>query len=281
MKIFKNETFLSVLYLILAFVMGICIFAFSIFTTLRLTVFTPGFLSETLNQSEYYTDLCDEITDSLMDIGDASGLDKSFFDNFVDEVLVREDVQSYIDAFYSGNSLKVDSSNFEKALKAALEKYEEDNGLDKKDFSEENINYFVEEASKIYVQNVELNYFPYIQEKAIKYTSKLNIYIAVTGVVMLISLLLIIFTNKWKHIAVRYIYYGTASSGLFMLLIPIVVFLSGVIDRITILTRSLNDMYTACINSVFTVILTVAILLIVVSALLWILHNVLRKRALN
>ncbi len=281
MKIFKNKTFISVLYLILAFSLGFCIFACSVFSTLRFTLFNSGFLSDTLNQTDYYTDLCDEITDSLMDIGDASGLDKSFFEDFVDEVLVRKDVQSYVDAFYSGSKLEVDSSNFEDALRTALEQYEDENGLDESDFSEENVDYFVEEASKIYVQNVEINYFPMIQKTVMKYTSKLNVYITVTAIITLAILLILIFTNKWKHIAVRYIYYGTASAGLFMLIIPTAVFLSGVINKITILTRSLNDMYTACIQSVFMVILIVAVVLIVISAMLWILHNILRKRVSN
>ncbi len=281
MKIFKNKTFISILYLILAFIMGLCIFACSVFSALRFTLFNSGFLSDTLNQTDYYTDLCDEITDSLMDIGDASGLDKSFFEDFVDEVLVRKDVQRYVDAFYSGSKLEVDSSSFEDALRTALEKYEDENGLDESDFSDKNVDYFVEEASKIYVQNVELNYFPQIQKTVMKYTSKLNLYITVTAIVTLAVLLILIFTNKWKHIAVRYIYYGTASAGLFMLIIPIAVFLSGVIDRITILTRSLNDMYTACIQSVFTVILIIAVVLIVISIALWVLHNVLRKRVSN
>ena len=281
MAIFKNEKLTTVMYLVLSLIMRLCILCCSLFSALKFTVFSPRFLTETINSTNYYKDLCDEITDDLKNIGDASGLDKSFFEDFTDEVLVRKDVQYYIDDFYSGKKLKVNTLGFQKALRSALDQFINKKGLTEKDYSEESINNFVKEATNIYASDIEIAYFPQIQKTFLSYNTKLNIGIAVTLILIVGITLLFIFTNKWKHIAIRYIYYSTASAGLVALLIPVLVFASGLISKITIINRSLNDLYTACLNSVFFTLLFVALALLAISGFLWVLHNKTRKSVSN
>lgn len=79
-RIFRNKTVKNILYAVLSFVLSVSIVGVALSSLLRFTVLNNSFLTDALNNSNYYTDLCDEITDDLMDIGDASGLDKSFFE---------------------------------------------------------------------------------------------------------------------------------------------------------------------------------------------------------
>jgi hypothetical protein len=279
MKIFENKTFVTIMSLILSFVMGFGLFACSVFFSVKFTFFSPSFLTETLNNTHYYQDLCDEITDNLKDLGDASGLDKSFFEGFVDEVLVRKDVQAYIDDFYSGNKPKVNPSDFQKELRGAIEKYIGKSGIDSGSLSEDNINYFIKNASDIYVSNIEIAYFSQLQSFFVKYNSRLNIAIVITLIVVIAIALIFIFTNEWKHIALRYIYYATASAGLLSLILALTAYFSGFISKLTVLTRSLKDMYTACFNSALIVTFVISIVLLAISAFLWVMHNRLRKKA--
>ncbi len=281
MSILNNQKFTTAMYLILSFILGLCVFFCSILFSLRFTVFSPSYLTDTINSTDYYKDLCGEITDDLLNIGDASGLDKSFFEDFVDEVLVRKDVQYYIDDFYAGKKLEVNSSDFQKSLRTALDRYINQKSLTAEDFSEKSINEFVKEADEIYVSHIELTYFSQIQKAFLSYSFKINIYIGITLAVTIAVILLFFFTNKWKHIAVRYIYYATASAGLVTLIIPVVVFFSGIISKITIISRSLNDLYTACLSSVFTTLIFIGGALIAISGFLLVLHSKMRKNALN
>lgn len=264
---------------VLSFVMGLCFVAGSMLALVRGTVMNSGFLSETLNNSGYYSDLCDEIADSLVDIGDASGLDESFFDDFVDEVLVREDVQSYIDAFYAGEKLKVNTTKFSDSLEVALSQYMSANGLNPDAYDQKSLDYFIKEASKIYSNKIEVSYLGAIQKGMLGLSFKFNIIIAVLAVIVAGIAVVLFITTEWKHLAVRYIYYGTGAAGLFMLAVPAVVFVSGIIGRITIITRSLNDLYVSCITAVFKDMLIVALVLLVVSAALLVIHNKLRAQA--
>ncbi len=279
MNITKNPKFKPVMYTILSFIMGICILGCALLATARFTVLNPDFYIDRLTKTDYYADLGDEITESLVDIGNASGIDESFFNNLVDDVTLRKDVENYITAFFSGESLKINTSEFQKTIRTALDNYISRKSIDPSTVSESSINNFVKEATNIYVSNVQLKYFSQIQKSVLGYIPKVNILIFVTALIAVAIALFIFFTNEWKHIAIRHIYYSTASAGLFLLIIPAIVFLSGMISKLTVLTRSLNDMYTAMLKAVFIVILVIAVLLIVISAALWIIHSSMRKKA--
>lgn len=278
---FKNQKFTTAMYLVLSLIMGICIFFCAIFSSLKFTFFSPSFLTETLNSTNYYKDVCAEITDDLVNLGDASGLDKSFFEDFVDEVMVRKDVQYYINDFYAGEKLKVNTLDFQKALRTALDQFINKKGLTENDFSQESVNNFVKEASDIYASDIEIAYFPQIQKSINKYNTRLIIFMAAALALFAVIAAVIIFTNKWKHIAVRYIYYSTASAGLLTVAVPVTVLLSGTVSKIAILNRSLNDLYTAGLQSLLYTILFIGLALIVLSGFLWVLHNKLRKNVSN
>ncbi|MCH5298547.1 MAG: hypothetical protein J1E96_02170 [Ruminococcus sp.] len=276
MNFIKNKTVGSILYIILSFILSVCLVACGICSLIRFSVFTPGFLLDCLNGSAYYTDLCDEITDDLLNIGDASGLDKSFFENFVDEVLVREDIQKYVEDFYAGNKMTVDTTNFEESLDEALAKYQSENNIT--DAPKESLDYFVKEAAKIYAQNIKITYFNSIQKKMLEYKTKFTLYSIASGILALAIAAFIFFTSEWKHKAFRYFYYSICGAGLFTLLIPAAVFASGILGKIAILSRSLNDMYTAVFNSLFVEMAICAAAMFIVSLILLIVHGKLRKK---
>ena len=276
MKFIKNKTVGNILYIIISFILSVCLIACTMCSLIRFTVFTPGFLEDCLNSSAYYTDLCDEITDDLMNIGDASGLDKSFFDDFVDEVLVREDIQKYVEDFYSGNKLKVNTESFEENLDKALVKYQAKNNIT--DAPKESIDYFIKEAARIYSQHIKITYFNFLQKKMLEYRTKFTIYVIVSGALVLAIAAFIFFTCEWKHKAMRYLYYGTCTAGLITLLIPAAVFASGILGKIAILSRSLNDLYTAVLNSLFVDMIICAVAMFVISVALLIVHGKLRKK---
>lgn len=278
-KFLSNEKVKKILYGILAFVLGLCITLGSICAILRFTVLNKGFLSDTLNNSNYYTDLCDEITDDLINLGDASGLDKSFFEGFIDEVFVREDVQDYINKFYSGEKLKVNPRHFNESLRAALDTYIQSKHMSSKDYSQSNVNYFINEATKIYTKNIELKYFDAIQNIMAKYSQRLTVALVVCCIIAVAACLVFIFTNQWKHKSIRYIAYSVGASALLTLIIPLSVYISGALNKLTIISRSLNDMYTTCLNSLLVDVMIVSGVLFIFYAALIILHNKIRTKA--
>ena len=277
-KFFSKTGVKKVCYAVLTFILSLCIVGAAMSSLVRFTLLNDGFLSDVLNNSNYYIDLCDEITDDLKDIGDASGLNKSFFEGFINEVFVREDVQDYINKFYKGEKLTVDSTHFDESLRSALDKYIRSNGIDNK-YSQSSVNYFIKEATKIYVKHIELKYFDMLQKLAMDYSSKMTILMIVSFIVAAGISLLMIFTNEWKHKAVRYIAYATGAAALFTLCIPTAVYLSGALGKITIISRSLNDMYMSCFNTILADMFIISGVLFVLFATLILIHGKIRIKA--
>lgn len=91
--------------------------------------------------------------------------------------------------------------------------------------------------------------------------------------------LLMIFTNEWKHKGVRCIAYSTGAAALFTLIIPAVVYITGIPGKITIISRSLSDMYLTCLNTILTDMFIISGVLFVLFAALILIHNKMRKKA--
>lgn len=234
-------------------------------------------MTDVLNSSSYYNDLCIEITDELTDLGDASGLDRSFFENLVDEVTVRKDVQSYIDNFYRGKKLTVITSNFEDNLRNALRVYTDKNNINITD--EKNIDYFVSKACKIYAKSVRITYLDSLQ-KLLKKADGIFTAVLIVSVLLAAGIVVVLLmTNEWKHKSVRYIYTATASSGLLLVSFPLIVYISGALKRLSVLSRSLSDLYGAMLKGFLNDILVIGIVFIVISAALWIAHNHIRRKS--
>ena len=278
MKLFKNIKFQKFLYICLSLLLAFCLVGVSVFTLLECTIFNKSYLGEVLNNSQYYVDLCDEIQGDLVDIGNASGLNKKFFDDFVDEVMVRENVQNYLDMFYSGQKPTVDTKNFERSLRSAIEKYEVKQGINPENVSEESIDYFISEAAKIYSKNIKITYFDAIQKDFMKWSKRILIFDLIFALLGIGLAVVIFLTQKWKHKAIRYFYYSTAATGLFLIIIPIAVYFSNIISKIAILSRSLNDMYISCLNNIFMNVSIIAVIFLIISAVLIVIHNHLRKK---
>lgn len=276
-KLLKKLSLKKVLYAVITFILALCLVFGSLITVVRITFFNASFLSDTLNSSQYYKDLCVEITDNLTDLGDASGLNKSFFEGFVSEVLVREDVQSYITNFYEGKPLKVNTSKFDESLQTALKKYIKTNNI--KDVNEENLEYFSAKACKIYADSIKIKYFSSIQDLINNNTGLLTALIVILALISAAICVILIVTNEWKHKALRYIYTAVSSAGLFLLILPISVFASGVIGHIAIMSRSLSDMYTSILYTVLSDMIVISIVLIVIGIALWVIHSRVRRKS--
>jgi hypothetical protein len=146
------------------------------------------------------------------------------------------------------------------------------------DYSEKNVDYFVNEATKIYAANIKINYLGAIQKTALKLDKALTIATIVLGVLSLAVLLFIFFSIKWKHKALRYIYYAFCSAGLFIASIPAAIFATGFIGKIAILSKSLNDLYTGILNSLFTDMLVMGGVLAVIALATAVLSFVIRRK---
>lgn len=270
-----KSRFRSVVYVLLSFVLSFILFSTVICSTLMATVFNASFMLDSMNTSNYYTDKAAEITTSLTDLGYASGLKEEFFDDLVDELLVNSDTKVYIENYYAGVSAKIDKTPFEQRFNEKLDEYIEENNI--QSVSSDHRERLVQEASKIYANSIMLPFFgtifPYF--KAIK--SSLPFVIAGLVVVAAVICIVFVFTNKWKHRAVKYICYATSGTFLTLIAIPAYLYFSNLIANMNVASRAFYNVILQATGSIEVFILVLSVLFLLISIALFVRHSVMRK----
>lgn len=271
----------KIVYTILAFLLSMLIFFFTLLVILQSTFLNKNFILNEINDTNYYTDLSSEITEGLINLGNASGIDESFFTGIVDEVTLRENVSSYIKGFYSGKDPSIDSAAFQSQLTTKLEQYIKDNNLKVSDEAQAGLETFIREACDIYINRIEL---PYLGLAAGYFHKLLNPVLYVTiaaGILILLIGIIIIATNRWKHRAYRYLSYSTIGAFLMTLAVPILVYVIDKLDKLALQSQALFNLYYTCVTSFLNSFFYAAVLLALLSALFIFLHSRNRKRAIR
>lgn len=261
------------LYGLLSFLLAFVLFLLSVFIILETTVFSQDYMISKMGESGYYAMVKDELKSELKSLGNASGLNESFAEGFVQSLDINEIELNYISAFYTGDTTLVDTTEFKQQLYAALDSYMDENGINKSSVSQENLSYFVNQASEIYVTQISIPFFSFVANYIYKASTPVLIITISLAAVALIITLIIVFTNKFKHRRFRYLCYGFTSTFLAVTVIPIVVLLSGKISQINLNTRSLYNLFVSYANGVFMYFFIFSAILLVLSVLCFILYR--------
>lgn len=235
-------------YSFVSFMLTLVLFLFSISVVIESTVFSKDYMLNVMSSNGYYLMVEDELLSSMKSLGNASGLKEEFSENFVKEIDVQRNINDYISAFYSGDSTLVDTTSFKQQLYNALDKYISDNNIDKNTVSGENITYFVDKATEIYVNEISIPFFSTVANYIYKAQTPFLIITIGLGVLALILIAVIFFTNKFRHRKFRYICYGFAGAFLSVSIIPIVIQISDKISKINLNTRSLYSLFVNYAN---------------------------------
>ena len=195
-----NSKVRHIIYGIISFVLSFVLFLLSFAIVLQSTILNPSYIMDNMNTSNYFVDKRDEIKESLVDLGYASGLDEKFFENVVDEVTIHDNTQAYLNSFYA-------------------------------------------------------------------------------GVLVAILCVIIIFTNRWKHRAVRYICYSTSAAFLTVGIIPAVLLSTGYMSKINIDSRAFYNLFVQSMNNILIALAICSVIFFIVSIGLFFLHKSMRRRA--
>lgn len=240
------------MYCVLSFFLAVILFLLSICVSLRMTFFSEDYMLQTMAENDYYSQLTDELRTQLTSLANASGLTSEFIDSFTSSMDIRQDVNNYVDAFYSGNSTVVDTLSFKQKFRSALDEYVEANKKEGTEVSESALEYLVNEAAEHYKNTIEIPFFSVAANFINKYNGPLNI--AVIGMIIaavVITALLFLTHSEFKHRGYRYVSYACLSAFLCTAVPPAIVFGTGVMGKINLSTRSLYNLFVNYFNGMF------------------------------
>lgn len=272
-----NSKIRHIIYGIISFVLSFVLFLLSFAIMLQSTILNPSYIMDNMNTSNYFVDKRDEIKSSLVDLGYASGLDESFFENVVDEVTIHDNTQAYLNSFYEGEEAKVDTTAFKQKFNSELDSYISKNNV--KVANGASREYLINQAANIYAAALRIPLFSTLSTYLIALKNMMPLIIG--GLVVLIAILcvIIIFTNRWKHRAVRYICYATSAAFLTVGIIPAVLLSTGYMSKINIDSRAFYNLFVQSMNSILIALAICSVIFLIISVGLFFLHKSMRRHA--
>lgn len=272
-----NSKVRHIIYGIISFVLSFVLFLISFAIVLQSTILNPSYIMDNMNTSNYFVDKRDEIKESLVDLGYASGLDEKFFENVVDEVTIHDNTQAYLNSFYAGEEAKIDTTAFKQKFNSELDSYISKNNL--KVANDGSREYLINQAANIYAAALRIPLFATLSAYLIALKNMMPLIIGGLAVLVAILCVIIIFTNRWKHRAVRYICYSTSAAFLTVGIIPAVLLSTGYMSKINIDSRAFYNLFVQSMNNILVAIAICSVIFFIVSIGLFFLHKSMRRHA--
>lgn len=272
-----NSKVRHIIYGIISFVLSFVLFLLSFAIVLQSTILNPSYIMDNMNTSNYFVDKRDEIKESLVDLGYASGLDEKFFENVVDEVTIHDNTQAYLNSFYAGEEAKIDTTAFKQKFNSELDSYISKNNL--KVANDGSREYLINQAANIYAAALRIPLFATLSVYLIALKNMMPLIIGGLAVFVAIICVIIIFTNRWKHRAVRYICYSTSAAFLTVGIIPAVLLSTGYMSKINIDSRAFYNLFVQSMNNILIALAICSVIFFIVSIGLFFLHKSMCRHA--
>lgn len=272
-----NSKVRHIIYGIISFVLSFVLFLISFAIVLQSTILNPSYIMDNMNTSNYFVDKRDEIKESLVNLGYASGLDEKFFENVVDEVTIHDNTQAYLNSFYAGEEAKIDTTAFKQKFNSELDSYISKNNL--KVANDGSREYLINQAANIYAAALRIPLFATLSVYLIALKNMMPLIIGGLAVLVAILCVIIIFTNSWKHRAVRYICYSTSAAFLTVGIIPAVLLSTGYMSKINIDSRAFYNLFVQSMNNILIALAICSAIFFIVSIGLFFLNKSMRRHA--
>lgn len=272
-----NSKVRHIIYGIISFVLSFVLFLLSFAIVLQSTILNPSYIMDNMNTSNYFVDKRDEIKESLVDLGYASGLDEKFFENVVDEVTIHDNTQAYLNSFYAGEKAKIDTTAFKQKFNSELDSYISKNNL--KVANDGSREYLINQAANIYAAALRIPLFATLSVYLVALKNMMPLIIGGLAVLVAILCVIIIFTNRWKHRAVRYICYSTSAAFLTVGIIPAVLLSTGYMSKINIDSRAFYNLFVQSMNNILIALAICSVIFFIASIGLFFLYKSMRRHA--
>lgn len=272
-----NSKVRHIIYGIISFVLSFVLFLLSFAIVLQSTILNPSYIMDNMNASNYFVDKRDEIKESLVDLGYASGLDEKFFENVVDEVTIHDNTQAYLNSFYAGEKAKIDTTAFKQKFNSELDSYISKNNL--KVANDGSREYLINQAANIYAAALRIPLFATLSVYLVALKNMMPLIIGGLAVLVAILCVIIIFTNRWKHRAVRYICYSASAAFLTVGIIPAVLLSTGYMSKINIDSMAFYNLFVQSMNNILIAVAICSVIFFIVSIGLFFLHKSMCRHA--
>ena len=251
---------------LLSFIESVLITIIVILGIIKWTVYSPSYFKNILASNNYYEKVSNDISDATLDYNVSSGLASSILNDLYTIDDVKEDINYYVDNYYLGNKITINSDKITTKLKENIDNYLLEYDVSIK--SMEDINSYILEVGEIYTNKITLYGLLDGYAKTFKTLGTyINILIGVTFISLIINTLVL------KKLKATYGASTIMASGLMLLFIRFVIFSEIEVTNLVIISPMFSQVVIEIYTNICNLTVRCAILLIVIGLLILLMKN--------
>ncbi|MDF2686082.1 MAG: hypothetical protein K0S55_1263 [Clostridia bacterium] len=264
---FRNENIRSIMSVLLAFILCLCIFFLNVFLSCALTLFNQNFIISAINKSQFYEGAKKAIEEDFISLAIPAGIPEEIIYDILDENTVYNNItQNYISLF--DNKYKsYDDNEMKSLISMNVREYAIQKGVGGVEFEKELpelVGYFMD----IYNKHINIPFISYYRSFRNTFNS-ISIWFIVITIIITITIITF-FYNLYIHKKkiLRYLYYSFSGASI-MTIIPSLIFYNIELShRINISPKYVYNLISEVLEQGISIIFYSGLFLLVISIII-------------
>lgn len=264
---------------ILAFIGSLLLFAIGALVCIRLTLFNQNFMIKQVHDAKYIETIRKDVTESIQDLGRGSNIPPEVLSNVVTEKMVATNVENYIRGIYQDVPFQLQGEDqIKDNIMSNVQQYAQQQNIPIDEGTQKNLENLANTATKNFSSYIEIPYLMSYGQKVMSFKSSLNLILLVVGAGFVLTFTLLLLMVKLKHQRVRWSSITFLGAGLMLVVLPAIIYFSGVINRLGITSEGLYRFVTSYVTTFDLSFIFVGLAAIAIAVLLVIISERMRDR---
>lgn len=235
---------------ILAFIGSLLLFATAALICIRMTLFNQDFMINQVHKTEYVETIRKDMTQSIQDLGRGSNIPPEVLSDVVPEKTVSANVDNYIRSIYQEVPFELQGTDqIKDNILNNVHQYAQQENIAIDEATQSNLENLANSATKNYANFIEIPYLLSYGRKVMAFQSALTLMLIITGVAFLLVFIGLLLMAKMKHQKIRWSSVTFLGAGLMLIVLPAIIYFSGVINRLGIMSEGLYRFVTGYITA--------------------------------
>ena len=267
---------------ILAFIGSLLLFATIALICIRMTLFNQEFMINQVHKTDYVETIRKDMTESIQDLGRGSNIPPEVLVDVVPEKTVSMNVDNYIRSIYQEVPFKIQGEDqIKDNILKNVSQYAQQKNITIDETTQSNLNNLANSATKNYSNYIEIPYLLSYGKKVMAFQSALTMILIIVGVAFVLVFVGLLLMVKMKHRKVSWSSVTFLGAGLMLVVLPAIIYLSGVINRLGIMSEGLYRFVTSYITAFDLSFIFVGLALTVLALLLVLISERMRSKKIH
>ena len=267
---------------ILALIGSLLLFATIALICIRMTLFNQEFMINQVHKTDYVETIRKDMTESIQDLGRGSNIPPEVLVDVVPEKTVSMNVDNYIRSIYQEVPFKIQGEDqIKDNILKNVSQYAQQKNITIDETTQSNLNNLANSATKNYSNYIEIPYLLSYGKKVMAFQSALTMILIIVGVAFVLVFVGLLLMVKMKHRKVRWSSVTFLGAGLMLVVLPAIIYFSGVINRLGIMSEGLYRFVTSYITAFDLSFIFVGLALTVLALLLVLISERMRSKKIH